>query len=463
MTMVAVKQAMMQCLLEKMREHEEALADDVSVAAAAKVIAGLRDAIQAMGAAGLKAWLETGDSTADVIEHDGQMLRCKTVSAKAYLTPLGWVEVRRHLYQADRGGPCWAPLDAAWGMVEEFATPEVREAAAYAVGLITPKEAAALFGKAALFVPSVTTFKKLAGRVGQWLEGHAELIEKVRDEEVVPDQTRVVCASLDGTNVRLAEPGPKPGRPVAGDDGAQAASCFKNAMVGSVTLYGAVPAGEKAPERLRSRYVARMPETDSPTFRRQFEAEVAATAARCPAATRVVLIDGAKALWHYVEANPQFADWEKLLDFQHALEHLMAAADAVFGKGTPAARRWLDRKRHVLLEQDNGGRCVLRALNRLARQRRLGKAARGELAKQRHFFRNNHGRMAYANFRTRGLPIGSGPVEAAGKTLVKTRLCRSGMRWKRASGQHVLTIRTLIKSERWDQAWSRYLKIHQAT
>jgi len=78
------------------------------------------------------------------------------------------------------------------------------------------------------------------------------------------------------------------------------------------------------------------------------------------------------------------------------------------------------------------------------------------------FFRNNHRRMAYANFRARGLPIGSGPVEAAGKTLVKMRLCRSGMRWTRAGGQHVLTARTLIKSQRWDRAWNRYLKSRQA-
>jgi hypothetical protein len=347
-------------------------------------------------------------------------------------------------------------------MVDEFATPEVREAAVYAVGLVTPQEAADLFGKMALFRPSVTTLKKLASQMGQWLEEHPELIEEIRQEEP-PAQTRVVCASLDGTTVRLAERGPKPGRPVAGDDGEQAASCFKNAMVGSVTLYGDVPAGDKAPQRLQTRYVARMPETGSPTFRRQFEAEGATTLSRCPAAaTRVVLIDGAKALWDYVATNPPFADWEKLLDFQHAMEHLALAADAVFGKGTPQARRWLDRKRHVLLEHDNGGRRVLCTLNRLARQR-LGKAACTELAKQRQFFRNNHRRMTYANFRARGLPIGSGPVEAACKTLVKMRLCRSGMRWTRAGGQHVLAARTLIKSQRWDRAWNRYLKSRQVT
>ena len=36
--------------------------------------------------------------------------------------------------------------------------------------------------------------------------------------------------------------------------------------------------------------------------------------------------------------------------------------------------------------------------------------------------------MDYAHFRKHGWPIGSGPVEAACKSVVKTRLCRSGMR-----------------------------------
>ncbi len=64
--------------------------------------------------------------------------------------------------------------------------------------------------------------------------------------------------------------------------------------------------------------------------------------------------------------------------------------------------------------------------------------------------------MTYAAFRERGLPIGSGPVEAACKTLVKTRLCRSGMRWSRKGGQRILDLRTYVKSHRWDAFWNEY-------
>ena len=42
---------------------------------------------------------------------------------------------------------------------------------------------------------------------------------------------------------------------------------------------------------------------------------------------------------------------------------------------------------------------------------------------------------------------------AHNKTLVTQRMKRSGMRWRIAGGQAVLTFRALIKSARFDRAW----------
>ena len=58
-----------------------------------------------------------------------------------------------------------------------------------------------------------------------------------------------------------------------------------------------------------------------------------------------------------------------------------------------------------------------------------------------------------------GRQVGSGPVEAACKTLVKTRLCRSGMQWSWKGGQRILQLRTYVKSKRWDAFWSQYKQV----
>jgi hypothetical protein len=85
-----------------------------------------------------------------------------------------------------------------------------------------------------------------------------------------------------------------------------------------------------------------------------------------------------------------------------------------------------------------------------------------ELQKELTFFKRNNRLMTYADFREKGFPIGSGPVEAAAKVLVKQRLCRSGMRWSRSGGQHVLTLRAYMKSGTWDEMWNAYRTIRPA-
>jgi hypothetical protein len=44
----------------------------------------------------------------------------------------------------------------------------------------------------------------------------------------------------------------------------------------------------------------------------------------------------------------------------------------------------------------------------------------------------------------------------ASASLVKQRLCRSGMRWKETGAQMILSLRALLLTEtRWSQFWSK--------
>ena len=107
------------------------------------------------------------------------------------------------------------------------------------------------------------------------------------------------------------------------------------------------------------------------------------------------------------------------------------------------------RLRHKLRDNDGGVEQVIRALRHLARKHPRSKVLRTELA----YFRKNRRRMQYAKVAAEGLPIGSGVVEAACKTLASTRMKRSGMRWGHTGGQAILTLRSRQQSGEFDVTW----------
>jgi hypothetical protein len=449
-------------------ESGDVLASEVTPERAEEVNRLLAGALSAGWTEGLRTWLATAESDAETIEKDGVTYRYKLESDKEFLTPGGMLGLTRRVYQPDAGGPCYVPLDAAWGMEGQFATVEVRDAALYAVALGTAQEAETLLGKCALFKPSATAIKRMAKQMGQWLEEHEDaVLAEIRDEERIPEATRVLCASMDGVNVLLSEPGKKMGRPNErpheGEPPDTASpTCYKNAMVGSVTLYGEVAEGAKSPQRLASRYAARMPEERAPTLKAKFEQELQQTESRLDKdVVRITLCDGARGLWSYIDDNPLYDEYEKLVDYHHTTEHLSRAAEAIFGKGSRRAQAWYDKYRWKLKEQDGAAGRVLRSLDYYEGTTKLSKARRDALARERTFFTRNEERMDYARFRRNGWPIGSGPVEAACKSVVKTRLCRSGMRWSRCGGQHILSLRTYVKSNRWNAMWRHYKRIDQ--
>ena len=85
----------------------------------------------------------------------------------------------------------------------------------------------------------------------------------------------------------------------------------------------------------------------------------------------------------------------------HASEYLWAAAGARYGPGTKAARRWARK----LCRQLEAGRAdkVPAALRRVDAE---------ECAKAARYVAERRGRMRYDEYLARGLPIGSGRVEA---------------------------------------------------
>ena len=150
----------------------------------------------------------------------------------------------------------------------------------------------------------------------------------------------------------------------------------------------------------------------------------------------------------------------EIVDFYHACDHLKNGCDAIWGESTPRSQAEFARLKTLLKEDDGGADRVLRTFKHHAgrstgnRQRRV----RAELT----YFRNQRPRMNYPEYLRQHLPIASGVVEAACKTLVTQRLKHSGMAWTAAGGQAIslapparagVTFRSLIQSGRWSSAW----------
>ena len=131
---------------------------------------------------------------------------------------------------------------------------------------------------------------------------------------------------------------------------------------------------------------------------------------------------------------------------------------AAYGEGTVKCRAQFDKLRLVLLEDPDGVEKIIRSLVHLTKQH----PGSGRIGTELAYFRRHRRRMRYATWRAACLPIGSGVVEAACKTLAAQRLKRSGMRWRHEGGQAILTFRGLIQSERFDGAWALLAATYKA-
>ncbi len=431
---------------------------------AAKFLQGLQTAISAAGVAAYGSYISAFDSDSDMIRHEGQLLRKKGGKVgKTYLTSFGEMTIERSLYQADRGGKCVIPLEVLWGMQGQYATEEVREAVVFTTAHCTPQETERILNKCAPFKPSATAIKHIIDGVGRvFVEHKDEVQEHILSKEQIPSETKVIVKSIDGVNVLMREkgkrnrrPAERPGKTVRDEE---AESSYKNAMVGSISFYSGKRDADGSPVRLCSRYVSAMPEHRATDFKHTFEREVEHLLADPLAqeAEKVLLMDGSRSLWKYTQANRLYDGFIPVIDFYHTTEHLSRAAEALFGKQNAEADSWYAKLKHKLLHEQDGAAAVLRSIDYFGSTQRLSSTRRKALKAERQFFNRNRSRMNFASLRKKGIPISSGPVEAACKSIVKCRMGRSGMRWSRNGGQHILNFRTLIKSDRWNQAWECY-------
>lgn len=435
---------------------------DLTPALASKFFAALSNSISHAARMGIRQFIKSHDIDEPFLMREGVKLKQTKPVSKEYLTPFGTIKLERNNYQASWGGKTYQPLDEKWGMIGEFATEAVRECVMFYTAFMSPGEIVTCLGKSSLFHPSKTAIDNILKETGERTEANYEHLHgEMLAQKQSPEEVDILVCSMDGANILTREPGAKKGRPAERprDEADKVTeSSYRNAMIGVFSLYQAGDS-QHDPKRIDANYIARSPEPRFTAFKTDFEREFSWHDSRLDnSIIRLLLHDGGRNIWNYCDGNSLYKNCLSLLDFYHASEHLSQAAEAIFGKKSAQGKSWYHKWGMKLKEGSTGVKGLINSIKYYQPQV-TGKNRREALAKELTFFTRNAARMDYRTFLDKGLPIGSGPVEAGCKTIVKQRMCKSGQRWSLIGAQHVLHLRAIVKSKRWDVYWRKLEKI----
>ncbi|HET9450766.1 MAG TPA: hypothetical protein VFO83_07795 [Aggregicoccus sp.] len=389
--------------------------------------------------------LSTADVDAEAVCLEGLVYRRVVRCEDAYLTAAGPVRVMRSLYRhaGDKRTVC--PLELRLGLVEGRWTPLAAQQAAWVVAHLTPACAEECFERLGNQTPSRASLDRLPKALSaRWEAGREEHEDAVRAGESVPAEAASVAVSLDGILTPMREGGRAQKRATQQQQGLLTRGAAGYREVGCATL----SFFDKEGDFLRAVRLGRMPEVKKKTLKAMLRQELLPVLQQRPGLTLVKLADGTHDNWDFLaEALPPGVE---TVDFFHAAEHLNAALGAVYGEGSVHTRARFEALRLTLLEVEGGAGKVIAALARLVKAHPHA----NQVKKALNYFRTHRARMQYAQSHAAHLPVGSGCVEAACKSLVTRRLKGGGMRWGPDGGQAILTLRSLQQSDRFDAAWA---------
>lgn len=388
----------------------------------------IQDSLNEAGRLATQYCLSDFDSDGSPIIVAGTKLTAKKSKvSKKYETPFGVVPVERFVYQSSQGGHTHIPL----------------EVKARIVGKTTPR-----FAKIVSFKYSATDAETAKDDLRQTLNRNVsrDYIQKISAS--VADFVKDKSAHWEYAS---SDPSPEDVCTIAiGLDGASLTFCdegYRQAMVGTIAFYN------QEGERLHTIYIATEPEYGKETFFDQMDKEIARIKQIYSDVRYVGISDGAKDFLPWLKKHTT----TQVLDFWHVSDYLKGAAQAIARK-KEEQEKWIESTCHNLKHDHGAAQLILTELEQAATKQQ-SIAAEENLTKAISYIGNNLGRMNYASYRKTHIPIGSGVTEAACKTIIKKRMCGSGMKWVSSGARTVLTLRAMARTKgRWEEFWQKIAK-----
>lgn len=385
----------------------------------------IEQALNEAGSVASGELLKRFDTDGSAIQVGDTKLTSKGQMEKTYQTPYGETRINRHIYQTAQGGSTYCPLECNARIIQN-ATPKLAKILSHKYSKLSVDEVKADLSSNHGRYLSRGYIQNVSEMVGTLAQAKEEAWHY--QTPALEAAVATVSIGLDGTTIYLRDEG------------------YRETMVGTVALY------DDEGERLHTTYIGAPPEYGKNTFMTRLAREIDHVKQLYPDVLYIGVADGAADNWPFLNQHTSI----QVTDFWHATEYLADAAEACFPGEKQQSKRqdWLKLRCHELKYNSGAAERILTELKDHVKNKHPPK--RQELLEKAITYFSNQGiRMDYASLVAQALPIGSGVTEAACKMIVKQRLCQSGMKWRHKGASIILSLRTLERSNRWEQFWNK--------
>ena len=160
-----------------------------------------------------------------------------------------------------------------------------------------------------------------------------------------------------------------------------------------------------------------------------------------------MIADGAEWIWNLVALH--FSDAIQIVDLYHARQHLWDVARKLYANDQGKQKAWMKIHQKRLLDRGK--------IEKLVGVLRSIESDNPELIEkigtEADYFERNAERMRYPKFRRQHLFVGSGVIEAGCKTVIASRLKRSGMFWTVRGANAILALRCCHLNGEFEDYW----------
>lgn len=405
-----------------------------------------------------------GDYGQSIETKDGIAIRGRT-SERTYFSIFGKLEVVRYLYEVE--GVSMVPLDIVLNLPKRRYSYFLSEI----VNLLSIRgayeEGKQFFEKVFCLKFSVSAMETIAQESWSEYEAYYEMKKQLPSQKKQCDFTAV---SFDGKGVPVIKKeadslkGKKDGKKGKKKEALVGVTYQINANVREaeeVANHLVFPDSSENPpssnkERAQDiRYIASI-EQSKKSVMNEIKQEMS-DQSFSPQRPLVCILDGALYLWTLLGiVFKNVKNKVLILDIIHVLQYSWIIAKTKWPKDAKAAKDYVYKKLLSILK-GNIASYIMELQNELMTGEWTA-AQKKEFSKVITYFKNHKQYMKYDQYLEKGSPIGSGVVESACGHLVKHRTEIAGARWGIPGAEAILKLRSIVKSNHWDEYWEFFTK-----